>query len=107
MDERGTGLSTGALCISGPPSSGSTNRQLAWTRGAPTDEGIYVRRLQVIDISADESKHMFLSRHQNVGCSYNIKTANKSFETVAELKYVVSTLTNHIFMKKLRADQVE
>jgi hypothetical protein len=37
---------------------------------------------------------MLLSRHKNEGQNCDIKTANKSFENVTELKYFGTTITN-------------
>jgi hypothetical protein len=37
---------------------------------------------------------MLLSRHQNAGQNHNIKVANRSFETVAQFKYLGMTVTN-------------
>jgi hypothetical protein len=35
-----------------------------------------------IEVKAEETKYMLLSRHQNAEQNHNIKTANKSFENV-------------------------
>jgi hypothetical protein len=37
---------------------------------------------------------MIMSRHPNSGQNQNIRTANESFENVAEFKYLGTTLTN-------------
>jgi hypothetical protein len=37
---------------------------------------------------------MFLSRHQNAGQNQNIKIAKRSFEIVAEFRYLGTTVTN-------------
>jgi hypothetical protein len=37
---------------------------------------------------------MLLSHHQNAGQNYDINTANRSFENVAQFKYFGKTLTN-------------
>jgi len=41
-----------------------------------------------LDVNADKTKYMVMSRVQNAGQSHNIKTDNNSFERVDELKYV-------------------
>jgi len=45
-------------------------------------------------INADKTKYMVMSRDQNAGRSYNIKTDNSSFERVGEFKYLGTTLRN-------------
>jgi hypothetical protein len=47
-----------------------------------------------LEINVDKTKYMLLSRHQNVGQNRDIKTANKSFENVSQLKYLGTTVTN-------------
>jgi hypothetical protein len=37
---------------------------------------------------------MLLSRHQNSGQNHDIKTANRSFENVAQLKHLGTKVTN-------------
>jgi hypothetical protein len=43
---------------------------------------------------AEKTKHMLLSRHQNEGRSHDIKKTNRSFENVAQFKYLVMTVTD-------------
>lgn len=38
-----------------------------------------------------------MSSHQTAGQNHNMKTVNKSFETVATFKYLSTTATNHIY----------
>ena len=47
-----------------------------------------------LDVNADETKHMVMTRDQNAGRSHSIKTDNSSFERVEEFKYLGTTLTN-------------
>ena len=47
-----------------------------------------------LEVNADKTKFMVMSRDQNAGRSYNIKTDNSSFERVEEFKYLAITLTN-------------
>jgi hypothetical protein len=37
---------------------------------------------------------MLLSRHQNAGQNHDMKIANRSFENVAQFKYLGTTVTN-------------
>ena len=41
-----------------------------------------------LDVNADKTKCMAMSRDQNAGRSRNVKTDNSSFEKVEDLKYV-------------------
>jgi hypothetical protein len=43
---------------------------------------------------------MLLSRHQNAGQNRDIKTVNRSFENVAQFKYLGTTLTNQNLIPK-------
>jgi hypothetical protein len=43
---------------------------------------------------------MLLSHHQNVGQNLDIKTANTSFENIAQLKYLGMTVTNKNLVKE-------
>jgi hypothetical protein len=47
-----------------------------------------------LEINAEKTKYMILSRHQNSGQNQNIRIANESFENVAKFKYLGTTLTN-------------
>jgi hypothetical protein len=42
----------------------------------------------LIDASKEVAKYMLLSRHKNVGQNHDIMTANRTFENVAQLKYL-------------------
>jgi hypothetical protein len=41
---------------------------------------------------------MLLSHHQNAGQNHDIKIANRSFENVAQLKYLGMRVTNENFI---------
>ena len=47
-----------------------------------------------LEINADKTKYMVMSRDQNSGQSHSMKIYNSSFERVAEFIYLGTTLTN-------------
>jgi hypothetical protein len=47
-----------------------------------------------INVEKTETKYMLLSRHQNAGQNRDIQIANRSFENVAQFKYLGTTVTN-------------
>jgi hypothetical protein len=47
-----------------------------------------------LEVNAEKTKYMVVSRHQNAGHNHSINIDNKSFERVEEFKYLGSTLTN-------------
>ena len=59
-----------------------------------------------LEVNADKTKYMIISRDQNAGRSYSMKIYNNNIERVEEFKYLGTTLTNKkfLFRKKLRAD---
>jgi hypothetical protein len=46
-----------------------------------------------LEINAEKTKYMIMSRHPNSGQNQNIRTADESFENVAKFKYLGTTLT--------------
>jgi hypothetical protein len=46
-----------------------------------------------LEVNTENSKYMVMSRHQNVGQNYNLLIANKSFQTVANFKYMGKPVT--------------
>ena len=47
-----------------------------------------------LGVNADKTKYMVMSRDQNAGRSYSMKTYNSFFERVEEFKYLGTNLTN-------------
>jgi hypothetical protein len=47
-----------------------------------------------VEVNADKTKYMLLSRHQNAGQNHDISLANRSFDNVAQFKYLGTTVTN-------------
>jgi hypothetical protein len=47
-----------------------------------------------LEINAEKTKYMIMSRHPNSGQNQDIRTANESFESVAKFKNLGTTLTN-------------
>jgi hypothetical protein len=47
-----------------------------------------------LEVNSEETKYMFMPRHQSAGKSNYIRVANKSFERVAKLKYLGATKTD-------------
>jgi hypothetical protein len=47
-----------------------------------------------LEITAEKTKYMIMSRHPNSGQNQNIKIANETFEKVAKFRYLETTLTN-------------
>ena len=47
-----------------------------------------------LEVNADKTKYMVMSRDQNAGRSHSMNTDNSSFERVEEFKYLGTTLTN-------------
>jgi hypothetical protein len=47
-----------------------------------------------LEINAEKTKYMIMSRHPNSGQNQNIRITNESFENVTKFKYLGTTLTN-------------
>jgi hypothetical protein len=47
-----------------------------------------------LEINAEKTKYMIMSRHPNSGQNQNVRIANESFENVTKFKYLATTLTN-------------
>jgi hypothetical protein len=51
-----------------------------------------------LELSAEKTKYMIMSRYPNSGQNQNIRIANESFEKVAKFKYLGMTLTNQNYI---------
>jgi len=51
-----------------------------------------------LELNADKTKYMVMSRDQNAGQCHNMKTDNSFFERVEEFKYLGTTLTNQNYI---------
>jgi hypothetical protein len=51
-----------------------------------------------LEINAEKTKYMIMSRYPNSGQNQNIRTANESFEKVEKFKYLGTTLTNQNYI---------
>jgi len=47
-----------------------------------------------LEVKADKTKYMVMSRDQNAGRNHNMKIDNRSFELAEEFRYLGATLTN-------------
>jgi hypothetical protein len=53
-----------------------------------------------LEVNADKTKYMVMSRDQNAGQIQNIRIDNSSFERVEEFKYLGTILTNQISIQE-------
>jgi hypothetical protein len=47
-----------------------------------------------LEINAEKTKYMIMSRHPNSGQNQNIRIANESYKNMEKFKYLGTTLTN-------------
>ena len=53
-----------------------------------------------IEVYANKTRYMVMSRDQNEGRSHSVKNDNSSFERVEEFIYLETTLTNQNFIQE-------
>ena len=53
-----------------------------------------------LEVNADKTKYMVMSREQTAGLSHTLKIDNSAIERVEELKYSGTTLTNQNSIQK-------
>jgi transcriptional antiterminator len=51
------------------------------------------------EVNTEKTKSMLLSCHQNARRNHDIKIGNRSFENVAQFKYLGTTITNQNFIQ--------
>jgi hypothetical protein len=51
-------------------------------------------------VDPEKTKYMLMSHGQKIGQKHSVKIANRSFEDVAEFKYLGTTLTDQSCMHK-------
>jgi hypothetical protein len=59
-----------------------------------TETLIDVSKAAGLEVSAEKTKYMLLSRHQDARKNHDIKIANRCFENVAHFMYLVTTVTD-------------
>jgi hypothetical protein len=70
-------------------------------RNTQTDSGKEVD----LEVNAEKTKYIFLSRHQNAGQNHDIKIGNRCFENVAQFRYLGTIITNqNLLQRKLRGE---
>jgi len=64
-------------------------------------EALLVASKQIgLEVNADKTKCIVLSRIQRAGRSHNISVGNKSFERVGHFRYLGTILTNQNFIRE-------
>jgi hypothetical protein len=59
-----------------------------------TDALVAAAKEMGLEVNADKTKYMVMSRDQDAGRNHNSSIDNSSFERVEEFKYLGTTLTN-------------
>jgi hypothetical protein len=60
----------------------------------PIQNGLKQRKKVSLEINAENTKYVLLTRHQNIDQYRDIKITNRSFENVSQFKYLGTTVTN-------------
>jgi hypothetical protein len=53
-----------------------------------------------LEVNAEKTRYILLSRHQTAGQNHDIKIGNRSFENVAQFEYLGTTVTNQNLIQK-------
>jgi ribosomal protein S2 len=60
-----------------------------------------------LEVNAEKTKYMLLSRHQNAGQNHDIKIANRSFEYVVQFRYLGTIVTNRNLIQEESKSKLE
>jgi hypothetical protein len=60
-----------------------------------------------LEVNAEKTKYMLLSRHQKAGQYHDIMITNRSFENVAKFKYLGTTIINQHLITIVNTLQAE
>jgi CelD/BcsL family acetyltransferase involved in cellulose biosynthesis len=52
-----------------------------------------------LEVNAEKTKYMLLSRHRNAEQNHDIKIANRCFENVGQFEYLGTTVTDQNFIQ--------
>ena len=68
---------------------------LIYTLYIPLSEALVAATREIgLEVSADKTKYMVVSRDQNAGRNHSVRIDDNTFERVDEFKYLGTTLTN-------------
>ena len=65
-----------------------------------TETLVVVSKQTGLEVNADKTKYMVMSRDQNAGQSHSMKTDKSSFERVELIKYLRKTFTNQNYVQE-------
>jgi hypothetical protein len=65
-----------------------------------TDASVVASKETGLEVNAEKTKYMCLSRDKNAGQNHNMMVDNKSFEKVEQFKYLGTTLTKRNFIQE-------
>jgi hypothetical protein len=68
--------------------------RLCYSTSINTETLIFASKEIGLEVKAEKTKYMVMSRDQNAGKNRKIQIGNKSFETVEQFKYLGTTLTS-------------
>jgi hypothetical protein len=73
-----------------------------------TETQIEASQEEDLEVNAEKTKYILLSRYQNAGKNHDIKIANRSFENMAQIKHLGTTVTNqNLINKEIKRRQIQ